>query len=277
MTKLGAVLGLTAALFTVVTESSAQLAEPNEMGVRMGHVHLTVADLEASKNFWVDLGGISLKAGSVDLIKLPGVFIILRKAEPTGDSAGSILNHIGFLSRNGADVIPKWKALGTKIELNQRGTGGFFYTPDGLRVEIPERSSISSPLVFDQIHFFPVEPAPDGGSSVAEMQAWYSKFFGAKPGKAGGLPNNYYEEVVLPGVNLRFSKSPKPVLPTKGRAIDHIGFEVSNLESFCKKLEEAGIKLDVPYTRRPDLGVAIAFLSDPWGTSIELTEGLDRK
>lgn len=32
---------------------------------------------------------------------------------------------------------------------------------------------------------------------------------------------------------------------------------------------------DVPYTIRPEIGLAIAFLTDPWGTHIELNEGLD--
>jgi hypothetical protein len=32
----------------------------------------------------------------------------------------------------------------------------------------------------------------------------------------------------------------------------------------------------MPYTRRPDIGIAIAFLTDPLGTYIELTEGLDK-
>jgi hypothetical protein len=30
----------------------------------------------------------------------------------------------------------------------------------------------------------------------------------------------------------------------------------------------------MPVTPVPDLGVTIAFLTDPWGTRIELTEGL---
>ena len=64
--------------------------------------------------------------------------------------------------------------------------------------------------------------------------------------------------------------------PTQGRAIDHIGFEVRNLEAFTNKLEAAGIKLAVPYRQVPALGISIAFLTDPWGTYIELTEGLDK-
>jgi extradiol dioxygenase family protein len=55
--------------------------------------------------------------------------------------------------------------------------------------------------------------------------------------------------------------------------LDHIGFEVTNLEEFCRELEAKGVEFDVPYTVRPS-GIAVAFLTDPWGTYIELTEGL---
>ena len=55
---------------------------------------------------------------------------------------------------------------------------------------------------------------------------------------------------------------------------DHIGFEIKNLDAFTKKLEAQGIKLDRPYTKVPQLGIAIAFIKDPWGTNIEMTEGL---
>ena len=54
--------------------------------------------------------------------------------------------------------------------------------------------------------------------------------------------------------------------------MDHIGFEVKNLEAFTKKLEAQGIKLAVPYRQVPALGIAIAFITDPWGTYIELNQ-----
>ena len=63
---------------------------------------------------------------------------------------------------------------------------------------------------------------------------------------------------------------------TKGRALDHTGFEVDGLEEFCRRLEASGVKLDAPYRQLPQYGIAIAFLTDPWGTYIELTEGLDK-
>lgn len=77
-------------------------------------------------------------------------------------------------------------------------------------------------------------------------------------------------------MNLSFNrvKPETSIVGTKGRVIDHIGFEVENLEAFCKQLEAKGIKLDVPYRKIPNLGIAVAFLTDPQGTYIELTEGL---
>ncbi len=38
--------------------------------------------------------------------------------------------------------------------------------------------------------------------------------------------------------------------PTKGRTLDHIGFEIAGLEAFCKRLEASGIKFDEPYSNR---------------------------
>jgi catechol 2,3-dioxygenase-like lactoylglutathione lyase family enzyme len=80
--------------------------------------------------------------------------------------------------------------------------------------------------------------------------------------------------VDLPGVNLSFSQGEKNLAPTKGRSLDHIGFEVKNLEAFVQKLQAQGIKLDVPLRSVPNSNVKIAFITDPWGTYIELTEGL---
>jgi hypothetical protein len=78
----------------------------------------------------------------------------------------------------------------------------------------------------------------------------------------------------LPGVNLSFSPGTKPPLPTKGRSLDHIGFEVENLEAFVGSLEAKGIRIEAPIRTVPGTKLKIAFLTDPWGTYIELTEGL---
>ena len=262
------VLGLAALLIPSV--SRAQLAAPNDAGVSMGHVHLVVQDVDAAKKFWIAVGGTSIKFGANEAAKFPGVLILVRKGEPAGGTVGSVINHIGFNVPNMPEALAKWKAAGLKTELGQVPGQCFLFTPDDMtRVEILENKSLTVPIAFHHVHFF--VPDSGGNTAVTEIQSWYVKTFGAKPGKRGP-----FDAADVPGVNLTFTKSDTPTVPTKGRMLDHIGFEIKDLEGFCKKLEANGVKLDLPFTKRPELGISMAYITDPWGTYIELTEGLNK-
>jgi hypothetical protein len=46
------------------------------------------------------------------------------------------------------------------------------------------------------------------------------------------------------------------------------------VEAFCKKLEADGVKVDAPFRDVPRIGLKIAFVIDPAGTRVELTQGL---
>lgn len=240
---------------------NAQLASPGESGIVMGHVHLAVKDLDAHRKFWAALGGTPVQNGALALIQLPGTFVMLRQAEPTAGTVGSTINHVGFLVKDIQQWIPKWQAAGLKMEPQARPTQVYLIGPDEVRVEILEDKTIDVPLKMHHLHFYVASPL--------ETQAWYVKTFGAAPGKRG-----QFDAADLPGVNLTFAKADTPTVGTKGRSLDHIGFEVKNLEAFCRKLEAGGLKLDRPFTRLPNSTTAIAFLTDPWGTYIELTENL---
>ncbi len=256
------------------TPAWAQLADPGSVGVAMGHVHFAVQDIDVAKKFWVAVGGKPIaKLGANEVVKFPGVLILIRKAmDPPAGTVGSVVNHIGFLVPNVAATRAKWQAAGLMMEPPNPANAKQIYvhTPDDLvRIEILEDAMQTLPIKFHHVHFFVADSG--GTNSVLAMQAWYAKTFGAKPGKRG-----QFEAADLPGVNLTFAKSDTPTVGTKGRALDHIGFEIKDLKAFCKKAEAAGIKLDMPYTPRPDLGIALAFITDPWGTYIELNEGLNK-
>ena len=274
MKKIGWILGILAlGAILPTTTARAQLADPGSVGVAMGHVHLAVQDVDATKKFWLKLGGTPIKLGANEGVKYPGVLILIRKAmDPPAGTVGSVVNHIGFLVPNVAETRAKWQAAGLMMEPPNPANAKQIYvhTPDDLvRIEILEDAMQTVPIKFHHVHFFVTDAG--GKDSVLAMQAWYAKTFGAKPGKRG-----QFEAADLPGVNLTFAKSDTPTVGTKGRALDHIGFEIKDLQAFCKKAEAAGIKLDMPYTPRPDLGIALAFITDPWGTYIELNEGLNK-
>jgi predicted enzyme related to lactoylglutathione lyase len=78
--------------------------------------------------------------------------------------------------------------------------------------------------------------------------------------------------VDIPGGQLRFAKADTAQAPTKGRVLDHIGFDVKDLQSFVKKIEAEGIKLDEPIRKIEGAGVTITYITDPWGTRIELVQ-----
>ena len=92
----------------------------------------------------------------------------------------------------------------------------------------------------------------------------------------GGGRSGAYDTAELPSVTLWFLPATETPAGTQGRSLDHLGFAIDGLEAFCRELEASGVNVDRPYTEIPDRGLALAYLTDPWGAYIELTEGLDR-
>jgi len=278
---------VTVSLVTVARGASAQLLAAKDGPIVYGHHHLSTANLDAQKKFLVDtLGGVSMKIGTnnTEIVKFPNVLIFFRNAAPTGGTKGTTANHIGFSVPNLRAAVDKVKANGYRMVTTTEAPAGrtvkddialpaqpggasvaFVMGPDETKVELVEATNQKVPIQLHHIHFF--------SQKNTEMEAWYVKTFGAKARPPA--PGAVFVTADLPGVALNFTPSPDPVVGTPGRAVDHIGFEVKNLEAFTKKLQADGIKLDRPYTKVPALDIAIAFITDPWGTSIELTEGLD--
>ena len=243
----------------------AQLAPPNESGVSVGHVHLMVEDPEVQKKLWVGvLGAEVVHAGTLEMWKLPGVFVIAGKARtaPTGGTVGSTVNHFGFLMKNYAEMKARLTAAGLKFASENATTKQLMVEfPDGVRVEFTEDAAIKETLAMHHIHL----STPD----MEAQRAWYARMFGGRAGERG-----QFFAVFLPGGEVDFRKATAAEAPTKGRALDHIGFEVKGLEAFCRKLEAQGVKFEMPYREAPQLGgLKLAFLIDPEGTRIELTEG----
>ena len=269
------------ALFVVVPSSraSAQLLTAKDAAVVYGHHHLNATSIDEHKRFWVDtLGGTAIKAGTFDVVTFPNVLIFLNARAASGPTKGSSLNHIGFSVPNLRQVVDRVKANGyrmvtaeeapagvtVKDDIGVTGNGiAYALGPDDVKVELLQVNGQTAPIMHHHIHFFAERPT--------EMRAWYTRVFGATERQT---QTNGIIGADLPGGGLNFSQSPGPVTGTRGRALDHIGFEIRNLEEFCKKLEAQGIKLDVPFRAVPALNITLAFITDPWGTYIELNEGL---
>jgi catechol 2,3-dioxygenase-like lactoylglutathione lyase family enzyme len=260
---------------------------PNEAGVSMGHWYTIVRDVDAARQFWTLLGGTPTNVDGTDAMKFHGVLIFLQKGEPSGGTVGTAVDHIGLRVRDGDAFVGKLKAAGVKAdpdfgERNHQAMGlgytftreslGYVHSPDGVKVEIMEDKNLPLSVVCDHIHFSVPLPV------IPEMQAWYANTFAAAAYVDNVTsPFNPSASADIPGVRLKwpsFSAPSSRRLPTKGRALDHIGFEVRNLEAFCEKLRTMGVKFDQPFSKTRHASYASAELTDPWGASIELTEGL---
>jgi predicted enzyme related to lactoylglutathione lyase len=268
------------------SNASAQLLAAKDGPIVYGHHHLNVTNVDDAKKFWVDaIGGVLIKVGpeNREIIKFPNALMLLRAQKPTGGSKGSTVDHIGFSVKNLRQVVDRVKAGGFRMVTASEAppnitvkddigvveggpVSGIAYAmaPDDTKVEFVEMKGQAAPIASHHVHFFGMNK---------EMQAWYMKTFGASTLASA---NPAFISASLPGLTMNFSPSQAPVAGTQGRAIDHIGFEVKNLEAFTKKLEAQGIKLASPYRQVPALNISIAFITDPWGTYIELTEGLDK-
>jgi hypothetical protein len=148
------------------------------------------------------------------------------------------------------------------------GRFSYLVGPDGVKVElVTNMAADAPPIVHHHVHFV--------NRQFVEMQQWYMKAFNAtlRDGQT-----DFFIGADLPGVGYMlnfFSWLPNEnLVGTAGRAVDHVGFEVRDLRAFCAELERKGIPLATPYRRDEATGLAVASIVDPWGTVLELTEGL---
>lgn len=267
-------------LLSAANEAAAQLASPNQAGVALGHLHYRVKDVNANVAFWESLGGKPVRVGTNRAVRFQDVFVFLTQGDYSGTSEGAVVNHIAFR-------VPSFAALekaGIKVQRLAGFPGvGNTATPEGERVELFEdaalnltftpddgthaagsdrhNKAVGVPIAFHHVHLY----VP--GEEHLAAKAWYVRTFGG----IGGKRSNY-DAVDLPGINLNFSGG-RTSAPMRGRTLEHIGFEITGLEAFSKRLESTGVKFEAPYRKNAD-GIATATILDPWGTVIELTEGL---
>jgi catechol 2,3-dioxygenase-like lactoylglutathione lyase family enzyme len=275
-----------AALAALSSTAAAELTN-SAAPVIVGHYHLNVTSVAEHKRFWVDtLGGKAVKIGNVDAIEFPDVYLLLHEGKPTGPTRGTTFDHIGFAVLDVPAMTTKVVANGYGLTVGREPAPGetaspptagnygrfsYLVGPDGVKVElVTNMAADAPPIVHHHVHFV--------NKQFVEMGQWYMKTFNATQRDG---QTDFFFGADLPGVGYMlnfFSWLPNEnLVGTKGRAVDHVGFEVRNLKAFCAALEAKGIKLETPLRHDDALGLDVATIVDPWGTVVELTEGLRPK
>jgi len=247
------------------------------------HVHLTVKDVAATKTLLVNgLSGAATTAGSVEGVKFPGLLVLLHKGEPTGGSKGSTVSLIGLEVKDLSKMVEGLRAskakMVTREETNmvytvladvatipdQQTISAVVQTPDGVNIRLVENKKATAPVAFGYIHFAP--------ANIGAAMDWYAQAFGAKTGDRGFG----FQSLDLgrkPGAFM-FTLASDAVVGTQGRSLARIGFEVRGAALLARKIQRLGGKIVTPAGKSPETGVTTIVVSDPWGTLIELTEGL---
>ena len=250
-------------------------APPNNSGISVAFVHLIVTNPEEQKKLWTDILGAEVTHnGSLEMLKIPGLYVVLEKGSPIGPSGGSSINHVGVWIKDYDEAKAKVNAAHLGITgdnykaaecATAPGTPACQITitfPDGVRVEFTEDKKLPTKSAAHHIHMQATDPEA--------IRAWYAQTLGATPYMRRGT----IAAAAFTSGEVDFNKATEPQAPSKGRAVDHFGLEVKGLDAFCKKLEAAGVKLDTPIHPVPGTGAKSAFITDPIGGRIELTEGL---
>ena len=273
------ILALTLAFAVCLTpRANAQLAEPNESGVAVGHVHFRVSDAALHRGFWQSLGATEV-TGGIPMLAVSGTYLLFNESVPEGGSQGTSTDHVGFLTRDYAETKAALEAVNADIAVDNAETGQIIASlPDGVRVELQacgtatefdECGTLSSPIAFHHFHI----SSGDGDA----IRQWYLDMFGMEAGTRRNMPSAVVPGGrldVLPSFGGRGAAEAPSIAGTQGRAIDHIGFEVADMAATVAHLEANGVEMDSAPRTVGGGSLTIAFLTDPDGTYIELTQGL---
>jgi len=276
-------------LCVAAVPAMAQTRPFNAAGVTTGHEHLAGTDAASHNAFWTALGAVPAQLGTNQILKIPGVFIMFQNAgargggggvrgaaapagapattapppAAPGPSEGSSVEHLAFKVKSLKNTLAKLDAAGTKPTAAPTAAQAFVLAPNGVKVQLVEDTALATPIASYEMLM--------KVSSAADAAAWYEKWFGARIVKQG-----QFTVAEIPGMNIRFIETKEPVAGTQGRAINHIGLEVKNLEALMKKMTDAGVMVNRPYAAAPATIAplkSLGFITDPWGTYIELNEG----
>ncbi|NKB35056.1 MAG: hypothetical protein GKR91_18320 [Pseudomonadales bacterium] len=233
------------------------------------HIHLTATSAQDAVNWYVKhFGGSAgrFNRGDADRVQYPvdrvfydEISVIFFEREPTGGSVGTGVDHIGFSMNNVEEVTASALAdgatqLGDLVEFSGMKIA-FIEDPWGTKIELiddPETRGLH------HIHL----SSPDPRSTLD----WYQEIFGGEIVQwKGALAAINYSDVWLMA-----AQASGEIIPTQGRAMDHLGWAAENLDEFGAVLDaNAEVFTMEPREFR---GIRISFVEGPDGVRIEVVE-----
>ena len=239
------------------------------------HVHITSSAPPESVRWYSQHLDCAPIADRDDTADCAGVEVTFVPQPTMGSTQGTGVNHIGF---SYPDVTAKMADLesigvrGSGVRLQRFAGGatlreapggylhGYIFDPWGTRIELLEDQDY---LGFHHVHLSATDPEA--------TLSWYEQMFGGERTMHAGQDDGVRFGSVWIFASAHGEGTPAT---TEGRAIDHIGFVVDDIEAAATELRQAGVEFQqapaVPDNARA--AVPRAFVYGPDNVRIELVE-----
>ena len=232
-------------------------------GMPYDHLHLISTNpSEAVEWYATHMNGEKVDAAGRLRFGTTLVIFYEREAGFPG-SEGSSVDHIGFSFHDLDAKMESYREAGVKIlaeskEVPGKFKYGFVEDPWGTKIEVMEDHET---IGFHHIHLKGPEPT--------KILDWYQNAFGGERTKYKGM----LDALNYGGVWLLAQGASDAMAPTKGRAVDHLGWGVKDMDADAKTLKEKGVTFTMePRPFNPKIAIAIAFVEGPGGVRIELVQ-----
>jgi catechol 2,3-dioxygenase-like lactoylglutathione lyase family enzyme len=225
-------------------------------------VHLGVPDPEAGARWYVHHLGAT-PGDHLDRIWFGPTRVIFLRNETPAPSAGAAIDHFGLSFADVGTKVLDLERAGVRVTtpvttVPGLGRSAYVEDPWGTRIQLVEEPG---PSAFHHVHLRVPDPA--------ETRSWYLERFGGRPAKF---------KDVLDGLaygNVWLFLEASSAVPSRGHAIDHVGWRMPDLMAKAAELKGKGLT----FTTEPQPGppgafspVLMSFTEDPWGVKIELLQ-----
>ena len=264
-----AALALAAAATLAAMPGAAQTAD-------FHHVQITASSPARAVEWYAEHLDCEPVADRDDAAACDGVELVFVPQPTTGGSQGTGVNHIGFSYPDLTAKMAELEAVGvrgTGVRLQRFDDGSmvrdvpglfkiaFIFDPWGTRIELVEDTER---LGFHHIDLSATDPEA--------TLAWYRDVMGGEPATLRGR----VDAVAFGDLLLMAAAHPEGAAPasTRGRAIDHLGFVVPDLDAEAPGLRRQGVRFEaepaVPENART--AAKRAFVSGPDNVRIAVVE-----
>ena len=206
------------------------------------HVHITGASPSEGVRWYTRHLDCEPVADRPDAANCDGVELIFMVQPTMGGTQGTGVNHISFSYQDLTTKMAELEAVGVRgsgVRLQRFPDGstlrdvpglfklGFIFDPWGTRIEMVEDPDS---LGFHHVHLSATDPAA--------TLAWYQDVFGGEPARLKGQLDGLLFGDVWVLVSEHGEGTPAT---TRGRALDHIGFVVPDLDAAGADMRREGV------------------------------------